>query len=245
MKQPADALGRYFRDTHTLLYSYLIALPLLLLYEILIFLTQPDASRAVRISVDVWIRTLFTWVGTDVLSITLILAALAGIVIVWRERDKLSTLRAGYFAGMLLESTVYALALALLISSVVGGIMQGLQAAGGIEALTTMQQIALSLGAGLYEELFFRVVLVGGLFFVARRLVVRRWLAFALSAVVAALIFSGVHYVGALGDTFTLGSFLFRFLFGLALNAIYLWRGFGVAAWTHAVYDIMVVAFLL
>ncbi|MDZ7772519.1 MAG: CPBP family intramembrane glutamic endopeptidase [Balneolaceae bacterium] len=244
MKGQTDALSRYFRDTHTLLYSYLIALPLLLLYEILIVISQPNAAGAVRISVDVWIRTLFTWLGTGVLSITLILAALAGIVIVWRERDKLSTLRGGYFAGMLLESTVYALALAMLISSLVGGVVQLLQDTAGVEALTTLQQVALSLGAGLYEELFFRVVLVGGLYFVARRLLDKRWLAFALSVVTAALIFSGVHYVGALGDTFTLGSFLFRFLFGLALNAIYLWRGFGVAAWTHAIYDIMVVAFL-
>lgn len=244
MKRTSDSLRRYFRDTHTLLYSYLLALPLLLLYEILIFLSQPDPAHTVRISVDVWIRTLFTWLGTDVLSITLILAALAGLVIVYRERDKLGTLRAGYFAGMLLEATAYALALAILISSLVGGIMQVLQTAGGVETLSTLQQVALSMGAGLYEELFFRVLLVGGLFFVARRLLQKRWVAFTLSVVLAALIFSGVHYVGALGDAFTLSSFLFRFLFGLSLNAIYLWRGFGVAAWTHAIYDIMVVAFL-
>jgi hypothetical protein len=55
------------------------------------------------------------------------------------------------------------------------------------------------------------------------------------------VLFSGAHYVGPLGDSFALPSFTFRFLFGLALNVLFLWRGFGVAAWTHALYDVMVV----
>ncbi|MDX1672858.1 MAG: CPBP family intramembrane glutamate endopeptidase, partial [Balneolaceae bacterium] len=60
----------------------------------------------------------------------------------------------------------------------------------------------------------------------------------------AALIFSGVHYIGVFGDPFTVGTFLFRFLFGLALNGIYIYRGFGMAAWTHAIYDMMVIAYM-
>ena len=60
-----------------------------------------------------------------------------------------------------------------------------------------------------------------------------------------ALLFSAVHYIGALGDAFTLPSFMFRFLFGLALNVVFLVRGFGIAAWTHALYDVMIVTGLL
>ena len=52
-----------------------------------------------------------------------------------------------------------------------------------------------------------------------------------------AAIFSAVHYIGPFGDPFTVASFSFRFLFGLALNAIYLVRGFGIAAWTLAVWN--------
>jgi len=110
-----------------------------------------------------------------------------------------------------------------------------------IESLSILQQFALSLGAGLYEELFFRVILVSGLLFVLKQFVNKTYLAYALAMILAAGIFSFVHYIGALGDPFTIGSFLFRFLFGLALNAIYIWRGFGMAAWTHAIYDLMVI----
>lgn len=242
-QQPSDsAFSRYFRDTNSLLYSYLISLPLLLLYEILIFASRPDPQYSVRISVDVWIRTLFSMFGNNILSITLIVVALLGMVILYRERERLTSLRPRYFIWMLGEAFLYAFGLALLLSTIVGLLVQLMQP-GTLQSLSTLQKIALSLGAGLYEELFFRVILVSGLVYVFNYLFSRRWVALGGAIIVAALIFSLVHYIGALGDSFALGSFLFRFLFGLALNAIYLWRGFGVAAWTHAIYDIMVVVY--
>ncbi len=243
MSEAAPPLKRYFKNTNTLLYSYLISLPLLLLYEILIFIAQPDSEQVVRISVDVWIKTLFSYFGQDVLSITLILVALLGIFVLYRERQKLSTLKAGYFFTMLIEASAYAFLLALIISTTVSSLLH-IAASQTVESLSTLQQLALSLGAGLYEELFFRVILVSLLLLILRYLVKTKWLRFTFAMVIAALLFSLVHYIGDLGDPFTMGSFIFRFLFGLALNAIYIFRGFGMAAWTHAIYDIMVVAFL-
>jgi membrane protease YdiL (CAAX protease family) len=209
---------------------------------VLIFLAQPDSEQVVRISVDVWIKTLFSYIGQDVLSITLILVALAGIFVLYRERKKLSSLKMGYFFTMLIEASFYAFFLALLINTTVSGLLQIVQSS-PIEKLTMLQQLALSLGAGLYEELFFRVILVSILLFTFNKIFSNQSVAFASAILLAAVIFSLVHYVGAFGDPFTLGSFLFRFLFGLALNAIYLWRGFGMAAWTHAIYDLMVIVY--
>jgi membrane protease YdiL (CAAX protease family) len=107
--------------------------------------------------------------------------------------------------------------------------------------LPKLQLLALSLGAGLYEELFFRVILVGALVWVFQKMVRTNWIAYTAAVILAALCFSAVHYTGEFGDPFTIGSFLFRFLFGLALNLIYVIRGFGMAAWTHAIYDILVI----
>ena len=59
-------------------------------------------------------------------------------------------------------------------------------------------------------------------------------------AVIGALIFSWVHYIGPLGYEFTVSSFAFRALMGLALNGLFLTRGFGIAAMTHAIYDVIV-----
>ena len=56
--------------------------------------------------------------------------------------------------------------------------------------------------------------------------------------VLSALIFSAFHYIGPLGDAFTLPSFTFRAIAGLLLSGLYAGRGFGIAAWTHALYDV-------
>lgn len=234
---------RYFQSTHSLLYSYLISLPLLLLYEILIFIARPDSEQVVRISVDVWIKTLFSYVGQDVLSLTLIFVALLGIFVLYRERHKLSTLKGSYFLTMLIEASVYAFVLALIISMTVSSLLQ-IAAPDTVASLSKLEQLALSLGAGLYEELFFRVILVSLLLVLLKIFIEKKMLRYGLAMFIAAFLFSLVHYVGELGDPFMLGSFLFRFLFGLALNAIYILRGFGMAAWTHAIYDIMVVVYL-
>lgn len=242
MTNIGNNVRHYFSATNTLLYSYLISLPLLLAYEVLIFISQPDSEQIVRISVDVWIKTLFANIGQNVLSITLIFVALLGVGILYRERAKISSLKLSYFGGMIIEASFYAFALALLISATVSNLLQIIQHS-PIESLSLLQQFALSLGAGIYEELFFRVILVSALLYIFRKVFTKKNLAFASAIVLAAVIFSLVHYIGVMGDPFTFGSFLFRFLFGLALNAIYIWRGFGMAAWTHAIYDLMVIAF--
>jgi hypothetical protein len=58
--------------------------------------------------------------------------------------------------------------------------------------------------------------------------------------VVGALLFSAFHYVGALGEPLRLDSFVFRAIAGLAFSVLYLTRGFGITAWTHALYDVVV-----
>ncbi len=241
MNKLRESIHQYFRETNSLLYSYLISLPLLLLYEVLIFISQPDAGRIVRISVDIWIKSLFSYFGNDVLSITLIFVAILGLAILYKERDRLPSLNLKYFIYMLSEALCYAFLLALLLGSLIALLFQFIQTQ-PVESLSTLQKIALSLGAGLYEELFFRVILVSGLLFLFKQFTQMKT-AFLLSIIIAALLFSAVHYIGELGDTFTAASFLFRFLFGVALNILYLRRGFGVAAWTHAFYDVMVVAY--
>lgn len=234
------AVGPYFSQTKTLTYSYLAALPLLILYEVLILWSQPETGDFVRLSTDIWIKWIFASLGFDTLKFTFALALILGIYIFFKERANPVNVRGRFFLYMVLESTFYAIFIALILSNFLGLIFN-FSASEGIGGLTKMQQFALSLGAGLYEELVFRVLLVSGL------LILFKWLKFtggwkhAAAMIVAALIFSAVHYVGSFGDQFTLSSFMFRFLFGLALNGLLIYRGFGIAALTHSIYDVLVV----
>ena len=96
-----------------------------------------------------------------------------------------------------------------------------------------------SLGAGLYEELVFRVVLVSALAWVgSRALGWRSWTAGVWATVTGALVFSAFHYIGPYGDPLRLESFVFRAIGGLFFSGLYLLRGFGITAWTHALYDV-------
>jgi hypothetical protein len=147
------------------------------------------------------------------------------------------------FAAMLLESGVYAALFGFVVGWLTTLLLEGPRhlAIGrdAAPALDLHTQLVVSLGAGIYEELLFRVVLVGAVMWVGRRLLrARTGVAAAIAVVVSALIFSSFHYVGALGDTFTVASFTFRAVAGVAFSVLYVTRGFGITAWTHALYDL-------
>lgn len=212
-------------------------------------MANEGAYEQVRVGAEVWIKQLLLLIGQTGVFVMGIAIALIGLAIVAADRKKGVPLRALYFGGILGESFAFAIIVAFGVSTAVGTIFYGIIESGMPAAIIASPQssnglftdLALSIGAGVYEELVFRVILVGGAFWVLHRLGMRRALAFTASALVGAFIFSAVHYTGSLGDDFTLPSFVFRFLFGLALNVIFIVRGFGIAAWTHAIYDILVV----
>jgi hypothetical protein len=137
--------------------------------------------------------------------------------------------------------------LALVFGVVVGTITARLLGAVGaltmapVTRLDAPTRLMVSLGAGLYEELLFRVILVSALDWGGRRLLGwGPWAAGVGATLLGAAIFSAFHYVGPYGDPFQLQSFVFRLVGGLFFSALYLLRGFGVVAWTHALYDVFI-----
>ncbi|HKL14719.1 MAG TPA: CPBP family intramembrane glutamic endopeptidase [Balneolaceae bacterium] len=230
----------YFRQTRGLYYSYIFSIPLFLLYEAFIRFSQIGSEQMVRISVDIWFQTLFSYLGFDALTATLGLALIIGAVIIFMRRENLPALKMKYFVMLMIESALYAVIFSILISQFLELILQ-MDLAQNTSSLSRFQLFSLSLGAGLYEELFFRVILVSSLFYVISKFSRGKKTAYMVSAIIAAVAFSSVHYVGEFADAWSISSFLFRFLFGLTLNVIYVIRGFGCAAWTHALYDLIVV----
>jgi hypothetical protein len=238
----------------------LFALPLLLLYEGLAALLTSGQTNAVRNGADVLLRDLFIAVSGRyapvVFGVTVI--GLSAWIVARDFKRNRAPLEGSVFATMFVES----LALAVIFGFVVGSATARLlhlhfatalfpwnQAHGGgaptrlglIGSAPLATRVMLSLGAGLYEELLFRVILVS-FFAVTFRLIFgwRVWIAGTAAAIVAASIFAAFHYVGPYGDVFRIDSFVFRFVGGLAFSAVYLLRGFGITAWTHALYDLSV-----
>jgi hypothetical protein len=150
-----------------------------------------------------------------------------------------------YFAWMTLEAVVYALSFGMVAGMLTVLLVPGMALVGQWPALTWLAdfslptQLMISLGAGIYEELLFRVILVGGLAWMAGRVLgLTRAAAGVLAAVLGALIFSAFHYIGPYGEPLDLGSFTFRTIAGLLFSGLFLLRGFGITAWTHALYDV-------
>ncbi|HVU02075.1 MAG TPA: CPBP family glutamic-type intramembrane protease [Polyangiaceae bacterium] len=143
------------------------------------------------------------------------------------------------FAFIAAEGVLYAVAMRALAGYVVGRVFLGPDSHG------LFAGAVMSLGAGFYEELAFRVGLFGVGLKVLRILYaptssLRRVVTPLAWAAVTAAVFSGWHYVGALGDSFDARSFLFRWVCGAVFVGIYALRGFAPVVWTHALYDLWV-----
>jgi hypothetical protein len=167
------------------------------------------------------------------------------------------------FVQILLEGAVYAFVMAFVANFIVGSLVSHLHLAvaggnsGAIREEGRFVGFIMSLGAGFYEELTFRVILFGlgakvlvWLFghervelagtTVVRRFSFQSMLLLAGWALACAAIFSGVHYVGPMSDDFQVTSFMFRAVLGVILTLIFVTRGFAAAVWTHAIYDVWV-----
>jgi len=242
----------YWTATRAPRYSLLFAMPLFLLYEALAAAEAGAPGTAdIRNAADVLLKTPF-YLVTGARGSLAFFATIVAAFTFFVARDLRRTrerLRPRLFALMLGESAVLALVFGVVVGIVTQRLLGALSAlvipsvAQGtpIAALSAGTRLMLALGAGLYEELLFRVILVGGLAAALRWLLGARPMpAGVIAAVVGALLFSSAHYVGQYGDRFELGSFLYRAIAGLAFSGLYLVRGFGITAWTHALYDVYV-----
>ncbi|HEX3928712.1 MAG TPA: CPBP family intramembrane glutamic endopeptidase [Gemmatimonadales bacterium] len=236
--------ARYFADSRAPRYSLLFALPLLLAYELAARLLMHPGTPDVRNGADVMLKSLFVWLGgrDGLLVFALVLAAVGLWFVVRDWRRHPGPLRAAVFGGMLGESVVLAILVGVLVRGVTAAVLQHVPLMmPDARGLSTSTQLMISLGAGIYEELLFRVIIVGSLAALCiRTLGMSTRGAGALAATVGALIFSAFHYIGPYGDHLELASFLFRFFAGIVFSVLFLVRGFGITAWTHALYDVFV-----
>ncbi|MBN1787278.1 MAG: CPBP family intramembrane metalloprotease [Sedimentisphaerales bacterium] len=103
------------------------------------------------------------------------------------------------------------------------------------------------IGAGIYEELIFRLILIGlSMIFFETVLGVRHVNAVIISVVISSVLFSLHHHFVFINgqftktaDMLTLTRFAFRTVAGIFFAIIFAIRGFGIAAGTHAFYDII------
>lgn len=248
---PPASRPSYFQASRSHRYSVLFALPLLVGYEALAAALAQPGRGELRNGADAIFRSAFTVVaGVNGPLIFMFAVILLGAGLVVRDiRASGERPRPRVFVAMAAEALALALAFGIVVGTLTAQLLGSVhalaigpvalaQGAGSLANTSWPTRLMLSLGAGLYEELFFRVLLVTGLAAGARIVLgLGPRGAGVLAAVIGALIFSAFHYIGPYGDRLQLQSFVFRAISGLVFSALYLLRGFGITAWTHALYD--------
>ena len=242
MSMPSSIVN-HWRVAREPRYSLTFVLPLLIAYELLAFSLSQDEVAGVRNGADVLLKSFFLAMGgREGLVVFGALLVGGGAWLVWRDYRRRRTLEPRVFGLMAAESVAYALAFGAIASTLTALLLPRLSITFSLAAVDSWSlptQLMISLGAGVYEELLFRVILVSGLAEIARRAFGWRAITAGLFAVgVGALIFSAFHYIGPYGDRLELGSFTFRAVAGVLFSGLYLLRGFGITAWTHALYDV-------
>ena len=233
----------YFSASRAPRYSLLFALPLLLGYEALAIALPVRETHGVRNGAEVMLRSVFE-AAAGRWGDVLFGAAAIGIAawLVLRDaRANGAPVRAWIYAVMFVESAalaaLFAVTVSLLTTRLLGAVhMLALAPPAGVDRPT---QLMVSLGAGIFEELLFRVILVTLLLRLGQRVLgFGPVLSGAIAVIGSALIFSASHYIGPYGDQWAIKSFLFRAIGGLLFSVIYVTRGFGIVAWTHSLYDV-------
>jgi membrane protease YdiL (CAAX protease family) len=226
----------YFQLSRSPHYSLVFAIPLLMAYEGFALLLNHSDLYGIRNSADVFLKLFLAYMGIHgffgfgvAMIVAMILFRLVG------GGPRFGSIRFGVLVWMLAESLVYS----LVFGAVVSAITHVLLAQPFL--LSRSAQILVSLGAGIYEEFVFRVLLLAALaFFLHRLLRLQERLAYGMAAVLGAALFSAFHYIGPFGEPLQLPSFMFRFIAGLLLTALYFARGYGITAYTHSLYDLWI-----
>jgi len=229
--EQAVAPDTYWSLSRTPLTSLVFTMPLVLAYEGGVLVLGRGSPRN---GADVWLRTLLDHLGFGqyfLLPALTIVGLLAWHHVAhdrWRWSPGILIAMAGecvFWAAMLmgiarLQDRLWPLMLA--------------------EGESFVARLIAYCGAGLYEEVLFRLLLMPALGWLLMQFGAGAVAATVQAMVISSLLFSFAHYVGPLGDTFNPYSFTFRFLAGLFFAALFSVRGFGIAAGTHAAYDMLV-----
>jgi len=224
----------YWLQSRRPVVSLVFIAPLLVIYEggVLLWGVQNGA--------DAWMRQFLDLMG---LSQHLLLPLLTVCVLLcWHY---LSHEPWRFSPGVLSPMVVECLLLAMCLQ--VGLIFQGtlLLAMDETAGPSIAAKMVGYLGAGIYEELLFRLILLSATVWLIRRYwIAKKNLSLVLAVLVSSLIFAAAHYVVHAGDTFQWFSFLFRFMAGVFFSILFIYRGFGIAAGSHAAYDILAILFL-
>ncbi len=229
----------YWSESRQPLASLVFVAPLLVLYEVGVVWLGPEA---VRNGADAWLRALLRLAGFG--QYFLLPCLTVSLLLAWHYLTRRPwRVRPGVLYGMVGECLLLAVVLRALLE-LQGGLLEQLvcrldAAQAGARASGVVRNAISFLGAGIYEELLFRLGLLSLVVWTAGRCGLSPTISAAVGVGLASLLFAAAHHVGPESEPLCWSIFAFRFLAGVFFSVLFVYRGFGIAAGTHAAYDLL------
>ena len=232
--------------------------PLVVIYEIgLVWALRAERGTITNRAHEGLLR-LFDAVGIDIMVMALPAAAVLVVLVTWQFLSRRPwSLHLPTVGLMALESAAAALPLVVFAQVIARsdaawsslGAMASVSAptgsAAGPEALGLLGKISLAIGAGIYEELIFRMALISLLhtLFVDAMRIGDRW-GTGIAIAASAVLFAIYHPLGAADGGIDWSRATFFVGAGAYFGVLYVLRGFGIAVGAHAAYDLLAVVAL-
>ena len=227
-------------------------LPLIILYELGSFFYLVDATHGVvkTIAARSLMARFFELFGASSLHLPAVVLVVVLLLWHWLLKDK-STIKPAVLGGMLLESILWTmplLVLGLLLWSQPAAVAQvdpapadpNIGAAASLHQISWQARLTLSIGAGLYEELLFRLVIITLVHFLVADVVrQRQGAAYVCAAVISAILFGLYHDTRLPGGGADLRLLGFYVGAGLYFAVLFIFRGFGIVVGAHALFDVV------
>jgi len=234
----------YWLETHQPLVCLAFVLPLILWYDVSMILH----ADVIRSGVDRLLQQLL-WPLGDAGLIVLPLAMIGVLLLMHHRQQDSRSFHLQTIFWMLIES----LALATILFLACDALMlylsdQHPRPLGGLARAFTdpdqYRRVLTCIGAGIHEELLFRLLMFAPLAFWIKQKTGQQSLALIAAAVVVSLVFAVAHcdIFNPEGNPFQLSTFLFRFLASIFLCFLFRFRGIAVAIGVHAVFDVLAVS---
>ncbi len=236
----------YHLETLRPIVCLIFVTPILLIYELGVVFSE---SMQMRTGLDTGFQWLLEWLGMGHLLLLPLITIFVLLAMHHCRRDR-PGLRVSTLGGMIIEST--GLGLILLCAAKAHHLwfleysddlfmnVAGNSVVTSPGAYSGWEQFVSFCGAGLYEELVFRLLLLSGLVMGLRRIGIPRLTAIVTAVLLTSLLFAAAHYqiVNPAGAPFDVPGFAVRTVVSLVFCAVFLLRGFGIAVGTHIAYDL-------
>jgi membrane protease YdiL (CAAX protease family) len=245
MSDPAaTSSDTYWFDSRRPLASLIFLVPWIVIYEAGVLMLGDHRTDELRNGADYWMRSWLSVTGASqvLLLPILVLFGLIGWHLLRRHPWKLNPATQ---IGMLAESVLLALGL-VAIGQIHDLVFRAFQPASeplmnvGVVSDGQLTAAVTFIGAGVYEEVMFRLLLVPAAFLVFRLFEFPAKWAAVMAAVSTSFVFALAHHIGPSADAFHLFTFTFRAAAGCFFAAVFFVRGFGITVGCHATYDLLV-----